>query len=252
MSALSIATPWLICPQTAQQARLRLLCLPYAGGGASAYRSWQQQLPDTIELCAVQLPGHETRLKEQAYTHLPSLVEAMAEALLPVLDRPFAIFGHSMGALLSFELTRYLRKHAQRSPEHLFLSGCRAAHLPLTEPDVHTLSDEGLIDYLRRFNGTPEEILQNEEMMQLLLPIFRADFTLYETYQYQHEEPLSCPITVFGGHQDSSVSYQQLQAWRDHTRGAFAAHMLPGNHFFLQPSRDQLLALIKQALNQNQ
>lgn len=240
---------WLAYHRPNPQASLRLFCFPYAGGGGSAFGSWSNYFPAQVEVCPVQLPGRESRLKETPYKRLTLLVDVLAEALLPALDKPFAFFGHSMGALIGFELTRYLRQRAMPQPIHLFAAGARAPQLPDTEPPVHHLPEEEFVDALRTFNGTPEEVLQHKELMEILLPCLRADFEICETHVYQPDAPLSMPITVFGGWQDKKIAPHELGAWRDQTSSACAVHMFPGDHFFLHSCREQLLQIVSRVLN---
>jgi medium-chain acyl-[acyl-carrier-protein] hydrolase len=222
------------------QAHVRLFCFPYAGGGTIGYRQWSAHLLN-LELILVQLPGRERRLSESAFTDLNTLVETIAIEIQPYCDRPFAFFGHSMGGLTAFELTRSLRRHHQPQPLHLLISGCRAPHLPPIHPPLHTLSDTDFIQELRRYNGTPEAVLTNAELMQLFLPTLRADFTAIETYRHAAEPFLDRPITVFGGLQDAEVNPEDLGAWQMHTTSNFTQHMLPGDHFFLHSSQALLL-----------
>lgn len=238
---------WVTCPQPRPDARLRLFCLPHAGGGASTYYPWTRRMPADIEVCPVQLPGRETRVKEEPLTQLPALVHEMAPALLPHLDRPFALFGHSMGALLGFELTRHLREKDIR-PVHLFASAHRAPHLPDREPPVHKLPEPEFLEELRRLNGTPEEVLQDDELREIVVPVLRADFEVCETYTYQASEPLDCPITALGGLADDSVNRAELEAWGQHTRSSFSARMFPGDHFYLNSARPFLLQIVAREL----
>jgi medium-chain acyl-[acyl-carrier-protein] hydrolase len=230
------------------QARLRLFCFPYAGGSASLFRGWAEHLPVKTEVCPVQLPGRESRFKEQAYSALPPLIEELANALNPALDMPFAFFGHSMGALIAFELTRYLAQRTGLHPRHLFISAHRAPQLPDSRPSIYHLADSAFIEELRHLNGTPREVLANEELMELLLPQLRADFTLVETYRYVAQEPLSCPISAFGGWQDTEVKQEEIAAWRVQTANVFSLHMLPGDHFFLHSNRSSLFQVLSQEL----
>jgi medium-chain acyl-[acyl-carrier-protein] hydrolase len=222
------------------QSRLRLFCFPYAGGNTLSYRQWSAYLPN-LEILLVQLPGRERRFLEPPFTDLNSLVEALVSEILPYCDRPFAFFGHSMGGFVAFELTRTLRRRHHPYPAHLLLSGCRAPQLPPSHPPLHPLSDADFIQELRRYNGTPEEVLMNSELIQLFLPTLRADFTLVETYCHITELPLDCPITVFGGLQDVEVSPEDLDGWHLHTTRRFTRHLLPGDHFFLHSSQTLLL-----------
>jgi medium-chain acyl-[acyl-carrier-protein] hydrolase len=153
-----------------------------------------------------------------------------------------------MGALISFELARYLRRHAKPQPTHLFISGARAPHLPDPEPPIHHLAEREFIQAIKRLNGTPEEVLQHEELMKILLPYLRADFEVCETHIYQPEEPLPMPITVFAGWQDKNVGPQRSEAWCEQTVGACAVHMFAGDHFFLHSSRKELLQTLSHAL----
>jgi len=235
-------------PQTNPQALLRLFCFPYAGGGASIFRTWSNNLPSEVEVCPIQLPGRENRLQEPPFNRLAPLVHVLAHVLLPYLDLPFVFFGHSMGALISFELARYLRRQHAPGPLHLFVSARRAPQIPAINPPIHHLPESAFIEALRDFNGTPESILQNAELMQLLLPVLRADFAVCETYTYSVEDPLACAISTFGGLQDCEVCYDELAAWREQTDGFFTQRMLPGNHFFLRSARVSLLRYITQDL----
>jgi medium-chain acyl-[acyl-carrier-protein] hydrolase len=247
MSTTFSSTAWILRPRPSKQTQLRLFCFPYAGGSASAFQSWRQYLPDAVDLCLIQLPGREMRLREKAYSSLPSLLNALTPVLLPYLDQPFVFFGHSMGAMICFELARSLRQRQSPQPLHLFVSGCRAPHLPATEPAIHALPESELIAALKRLNGTPPSLLENRELMELLLPMLRADFALFETYNYIPKEPLSCPITAFGGLQDTRATSQQISHWYEHTHTTFTLHMFPGDHFFILEARKELLEKILQA-----
>jgi len=235
-----VETTWLAGAGRSERARWRLFCLPYAGGAASIYRVWRQALPEDIDVCAVELPGRGTRMKERPYTSMSLLVDALSRALLPFLDRPFAFFGHSMGAVLAFEVSRHLRRLYRLAPMHLFLSGHVAPHFPV-KCRVLGSSDEELLETLKKLSGTPAEVLQNPELMELLMPVISADFTLCDTYCYLQDAPLECPVSVFGGTEDEEVEQHALEAWRGHTTGPFVLRMLPGGHFFLHSQSRQIL-----------
>ncbi|MEM9903516.1 MAG: thioesterase II family protein [Cyanobacteria bacterium P01_D01_bin.44] len=246
---LTPSNSWVTCPRPKPQANLRLFCFPYAGGGAlSCFRDWPKQLPPTIEVCTIELPGRGMRLNEPPFTQLTLLAEGIAQSLLPYLNKPFVFFGHSMGGLTSFEVARFLRRSHSRSPIHLFVSGRRAPQIPDSAPPIHTLPDADFIEELRRLNGTPEAVLANRELMQLLLPALRADFTVLETYVYQPESPLNCPITAFGGLQDPDVSCEMLEAWQKQTSAAFSTRMFLGDHFFMHTAQSPLLQSLEQIL----
>ncbi len=239
---------WVTCPKPNSQAAVRLFCFPYAGGSSLIFRKWSDNLPATVEVCAVELPGRLTQMRFAPFTRLDALVEAIASSILPHLDKPFAFFGHSMGGLVSFELTRLLRREYNLTPVHLFISGRRAPQILDLDPPIHALPEPEFLQELRRLNGTPEAVLQNVELMQLLLPILRADFAVLETYVYISEPPLACPISVFGGLQDLEVSYEGLEAWREQTSASFSLEMLPGDHFFIHSAQPLLLKSLAQEL----
>ena len=234
---------WISFRKAGPEARLRLFCFPYAGAGALIFRAWSDGLPADIEVCPVQLPGRGTRLMERPFTQLSPLVEALAQALVPLLDRPFAFFGHSLGALVSFELARRVRRQYGVQPVRLFVSASRAPQIPHRGPSIHTLPEKDFLAELSRLNGTPSELLGHEELMEIMLPLLRADFAVYETYVYSTEPPLNCPISAFGGLQDHRVKDSDLEAWRAQTSESFSLRMLPGDHFFLkQPLLLQVLS----------
>lgn len=228
---------WLAATPPRPNARVRLFCLPYAGGGASIYRSWPDALPDDIAVLPVQLPGRENRMAEPATEALPVLVEQLVQALRPHLGTPFALFGHSMGALLSFELARALRRHGLPQPVHLFLSGRRAPALPPLDAPIHTLSRDGFVGRIRELGGTPDDVFAHPELLELVLPVLRTDFALCETYEYVPEPPLACGMQVFGGTSDTLTPVGDLDAWQQETTGAFRKRVLPGGHFFINDAR---------------
>lgn len=237
---LAPSSPWLLRPRPNPQAKLRMFCLPYAGGGASVYVPWANLLPPSIELCAVQLPGRERRIREPAFTSTAGLIAALVPELRPLLDRPFVLFGHSMGALLSFELARALRRQGIQ-PHALLVSGHRGPQLPPSHPPLHALPQPELIEELRQMNGTPTEVLDHPELLELLVPVIRADFQLCETYGYIPEPPFDFPISAFGGLQDPLCSREELAGWSEQTTAAGTYRMLPGDHFFLHTNRQMLL-----------
>ena len=226
----------------------RLICFTYAGGAASIYRDWGNKLPSSIEVHAFQFPGHGHRLSEPLFNRVQPLVESTAQALMPYLEGSFAFFGHSMGAIISFELAHLLRRENRPGPSHLFLSGRPCPHLTEKEPPTYDLPEPEFIEELRRMQGTPNEVLEHPELMAVLSPILRADLEICQTYEYEPRPPLDCPITAFGGLQDEEVSREQLEGWREYTTSSFAVRMFPGNHFFLHNSAPVLLRMIVQDL----
>ncbi|MGH2481672.1 MAG: thioesterase II family protein [Ktedonobacteraceae bacterium] len=236
--------PWFVCPQRRPMAEVRLFCFTYAGGGASIFYAWAKGLPPEIETCIIQLPGRERRLAEQPFTNMQLLIHVLSENFAPYLDMPFTFFGHSMGALVGFELACMLRQWYGVQPRHLFSSAHRAPQLPDHRDHIHHLSASEFVEKLRKFNGTPEKILQNDEFMELILPVLRADFTLCETYSYAPRAPLDCALTALGGTHDTMVNSDELSAWQAQTTGTFAFHLLPGDHFYLHGERLALLDII--------
>ena len=236
-----VRDPWVVFPRRLPDPKLRLFCFPYAGGGASIYTRWPELLPPGVEVAAVQLPGRESRLAEKPYAELTSLVEKLGEVLAPYMELPFALFGHSNGGLMAFELARLLRAQGRRLPLHLFVSGRPAPQVEITEPPIHALPRGEFFTELRRFGGTPEEVLENEEMMALVEPLLRADFALGETYEFVPGPPLAIPVSAYGGETDEEVPTWQVEAWREQAGGDFRFVLFPGGHFFLHDDRDRVL-----------
>lgn len=246
MSVKPNANRWLAFHRPKPHARFSLFCFPYAGSGAALFQSWARGLPETIEVCPVQLPGRENRLSEPRFTRIGPLVQVLSEGLRPYIDKPFAFFGHSMGALLSFELARLLRRQGRTQPFHLFVSGCNAPQVPLRRT-FYDLPKAELIQDLRRLNGTLPVILENAELMQLMLPIIRDDLTLCQTYSYSSEPSLDCNITAFAGLGDPDVTREGISSWQDQTVSTFSMRMFEGDHFFLQNALPQVLRIIAES-----
>lgn len=237
---------WVVIPPMRPSTpRVRVFCFPFAGGGASVYRTWANQLPAGVQLISIQLPGRETRLLERPIADISALVAEIAPVIQGYGDQPFAFFGHSMGALISLELARWLQRQALAGPQHLFVSGHRAPQLPGKKRPIHQLPDEEFIRSVGEFNGTPKDVLLNRELLDLLLPTLRADFTLVETYRHAPAPPLDCPITAMGGLNDDEACREELLAWREHTSSGFRVVMFPGDHFFIRTAE----ALVLRALS---
>jgi medium-chain acyl-[acyl-carrier-protein] hydrolase len=240
---------WWICLRENPRAGVRLFCFPYAGGAAPVFRTWPDGLPARFEVWAAQLPGRGSRLREPAPASLERLVESLGHTILPCLDRPFAFFGHSMGALACFELARQLRRQQGPVPRRLFISACSAPQLEKDEAPMAHLPEGEFLERLRQLNGTPRQVLENEELLQLLLPTLRADFAAFESYEYKDEPPLTCPITVLGGTQDRRIGPDRLEAWRVHTSASFEVHQFPGDHFFLHTAQALVFKTIAHSFN---
>lgn len=226
----------------------KLFCFPYAGGTASIYRNWANHLPTTIQVIPVELPGRGGRLSEPPFVSVTPLVSALAGAMVPLLDAPFAFYGHSMGAVIAFELARYLHRTTGRGPHALFPSGRRAPHVPDTDPVTYNLPHDEFIEELRRIDGTPSEVLEHAELMELMIPMLRGDFQLIQTYEYTEGGPLQCPIFAFCGLGDDEENRELMLKWKEQTGARFKLHMLPGDHFFLRSAQSLLLEQLVQDL----
>ncbi|HEX7331340.1 MAG TPA: alpha/beta fold hydrolase [Pyrinomonadaceae bacterium] len=242
---------WLARLEEKPKATVRLFCFPFAGGTTHTYRPWQTLLPQSIDVIPVQPPGRGERLSEPPFHRLSEIVEALACELTPYLDKPFAFFGHSMGALIGLELARWLRKNSNRMPLHLFVSGRRAPQIPEPKPIARTwdLPEPEFIERVRQLNGTPREVMDHPELMQLMIPLLRADFAVCETYQHQPEPPLKCPLTVLGGVQDAEIPHEDLTPWCMHTSATCKLHLLRGDHFFVQTASVEIARIIAEELN---
>jgi len=233
---------WIAHHVAKPKARLRLFTFPYGGGGASIFKEWSNALPDEIEVCPVQLPGREDRSRETPCTKMSSLIHELTTALTSFADLPFAFFGHSMGALIAFELARQLGSIRGRLL-HVFVSSCRAAHTFTGGLGRHLLSDSQLVHEMRRL-GTPEQVLHNNDLLSYVLPVMRADFELVDTYSYTPGLPLHCELSAYGAAADVEVSTDDLLSWSQHTDAGFHVRVFEGNHFYLRTRVPSLIAAI--------
>lgn len=228
-------------------AAARLFCFPHAGAGAASFNVFVPEMPADMELAALTLPGREQRLRDAPFTRLPPLIEHLTAAIEPHLDLPFVFVGHSLGALIAFELTRSLRRSRLRAPSALLVSGRQAPHLPDRRPPVHHLDDEVLIEELKAYAGTASAALADRELMELVLPVLRADLEMGATYTYAAAEPLATPILALGGVQDPDVTEEELEAWGRHTKSEFQARLFEGGHFFLYRSPSARRSVLDEA-----
>jgi surfactin synthase thioesterase subunit/glycosyltransferase involved in cell wall biosynthesis len=228
--------------------RPRLFCFPYAGGGALSYRPWIAPLHMVVSVCPVRLPGRETRIREAPLAGMQALIDAVESAISPYLDRPFAFFGHSMGAAIAFELARSLRRHGKPLPFALYASGARAPQFRLHWTPPPAPGDREFLEQLRRLDGIPAELLENQEAMEYALPVLRADAALYRNYVYAPEEPLPFPIFAYGGSCDPNVQREHVEAWREQTSARFTRREFEGGHFFIHSARDAFLSALMEDL----
>jgi surfactin synthase thioesterase subunit len=228
----------------------RLIYLPFAGGASATVKPWLPAVPAGVEVVGVRLPGRESRLQEPPLQSVEEVLSALDGPLRALLDRPYALLGHSLGALLAFELVRHLRRQGLPQPALLAVSGRRAPHLPSLTRHVHALPEDDLVEELRGYQGTPEIILRDRQVRALFLPAIRADFKISEQYAHAEEAPLQCPVIAFGGRRDALVPVADLQAWARHTIAGFEAHLLPGGHFFQYDDMSPALEALAHALRE--
>jgi surfactin synthase thioesterase subunit len=243
--------PWFV-RQPSPDRRFRLFCFAYAGGSAASFAAWQAELDPAIEVCAIQLPGRGSRFGESPCRSMPELVLRIAEKVAGQNDLPFAFFGHSLGALMAYEVACYCARHGLPMPEHLFASGCNAPQMRSPSKNLHLYADAHLISALHDYKGTPPEVLRNLELMNLLLPMVRADFSLAENYQYHPRAPLGIPVSVLAGRRDEYTTPAQVEGWQRETSGPFSVHWFDGDHFFLNDERRAVLDCVGAELNELQ
>ncbi len=237
---------WVTFPKPQPHAQLRLFCLPFAGGGASIYRSWVNQLSPNIEVCPIQLPARENRYSESAITDAKLMANLVMKELLPFINKPYAIFGHSMGALLAFEVCRSLQAGGHVLPKVVFLSAHRAPHLPRKRDLLYLLPENQFIDRLKAYGGFPDEILNNQEFLNFILPIMRSDMTLCDLYQYEEKElSLNIHFELFVGEQDPEVGFNEMSPWAIHTNQSSSLTTFKGGHFFLRSHESEVIESIK-------
>ncbi|HEX2908938.1 MAG TPA: alpha/beta fold hydrolase [Phototrophicaceae bacterium] len=235
------SSPWLVPVVSVVRPQLRLFCFLNAGGSSAMLRSWPGVLPPVVEICAVQLPGQGSRFREQPFTRITPLIEALLPVLTPYLDLPFVFWGYSMGSLVAFELARALGRD-QVFPQHLFVAARRAPQVATRETPLHPLTEAAFIrEVQRRYNGIPASVLREPDLLALFLPVLRANLEMIETHVYEAGAPLPCPISAFGGLHDPTVSAEGIMAWGQQTSASFKYFMYPGDHFFWQQQQADVL-----------
>ncbi|MFC4057033.1 thioesterase II family protein [Planomonospora corallina] len=231
---------WLRRPRPRPAATTRLICFAHAGGSATAYREWPALLPETVELYGVQLPGRADRYGEPLPESLEAVAAAVAGELVPLLDRRFALFGHSMGALVAYEVTRLLEERGP-GPARLFVSGCAAPH-ERPEYGYSRYDDDGLVAELTRLGGTEAAVFAHRDLRELVLPYVRGDFRLVDAYRHRPGPPLRTPVSALVGDADPVVTPAQAKSWESLTASEFSLTVFPGDHFYLQPLRERVVA----------
>lgn len=226
---------WLQAIRPNPDAALRLYAFPFAGGGASVFFPWARHLGPEIELWAIRLPGRETRLREAPIGSFEAMRRAVIAELAPQLKPPFALLGHSLGAILAYTLARDLQRAGSTAPKALIVAGARPPARPIPRPLLSEMDDTRFVRELgERYDSLPPSVVQNPELLALVLPVLRADIGVYESYQHETEPLLRCRTAAFGGEGDPLVSPADLAGWSAHCAGNFSHQLFPGNHFFLQ------------------
>ncbi|MCC7416111.1 MAG: thioesterase [Acidobacteria bacterium] len=245
LTAAGARSKWLVWPRPNPTSSLRLFCFASAGHGPSMFRSWPVLVGPDVELGIIQLPGRESRWSEAPLSSLGALVPPLCDALAPHLDRRFAFFGHSLGALVAFETARHLRRTRNLSPALVFASAHRAPQLPNRHPRISDLPREEFVAAVNaRHGGIPEAVSRNRELLDLMLPSLTADYRMFEDFRYVADAPLPCPIAALGGTEDVYVGRAELEPWAVQTGAAFTLHILAGGHFFVNDSREQVVSIV--------
>jgi surfactin synthase thioesterase subunit len=237
---------WFRCPETRPWASMRLFCLPHAGGSAVFYRPWAKEVGPAVEVHAVQYPGRADRMAEALVTDAHQLARLVAGAMAPLMDRPAALFGHSMGAVLAYEVARLLQERGS-APVHVFASGTRPPH-DRGDDRVSARDDDGVVAEMIELGGTDAEALRDPELRELVLPYVRNDFALIEDYRHKDGTRLSVPLTAIVGDADPHVTPEQARGWEQVTDGRFALKVLPGGHFYLTEQQPAVIAEILRTL----
>ncbi len=239
---------WLVRLDNSTNADLNLYCFPYAGGSSNIFRRWPLYVPPKVKVIPVELPGHGKRLTEAPITDLKDIVMEMGASFGSELREPFAFYGHSMGALLAFELTHYLGKHDLPLPRQLFVSAHLAPHKSADREVIYDLPEDDFVRQIHDLNGTPTEVLQNKELRDLFLPILRADFQVCETYNYHDHPTLDIPITAFCGEDDADVTPSGMEEWRNHTLESFQLEVVSGGHFFIHSEEQRFHHILREKI----
>jgi medium-chain acyl-[acyl-carrier-protein] hydrolase len=225
----------------------RLVCFPYAGSACTVFHAWPDAFAHDVEVCAVQLPARQDRLRHAPFVRVPAIVREVASAMTELVPKTTVLFGHSFGALLSFELSRALQA-AGSPPAALVVGARRAPDLPVAAPPIYSLPESEFLEAIHRFYGTPRAALYNRDLMAVALPSLRADFEAMETHVHVAGEPLDVPITVLRGTQDVTVSAADAAGWSKVTRATTRVHDVDAGHFFIDTHRSWVLDHVRSVL----
>lgn len=237
---------WLHFPLPRPEAGLRLVCFAHAGGGAVVFSEWAAELPESIELITVRLPGRESRLAEPAFQDWAALIGELQVQLARFVEPPYALLGHSFGAMISYELAQLAGE--DDAPRQLVLAGCAPPGTPRLVPELAALPEPELIKGLRGYGALPDEVVNSQSLLSLLLPMVRADLGLAESWPRRPGRPVRVPLTVLSGRDDPIAPPAQCQQWQQWALAGFEHHALPGDHFFLHAQRSAVLALVTATL----
>jgi len=241
---------WIIRPNPKKNAKLRLFCFPYAGSSSVVtYRHFVESLPAFVEVCPVELPGRGARMSENLINDLEHVVEQISNSMKEYLDIPFAFFGHSMGALISYELSHKVSNKYMKKPQKLYVSAHKAPFSEKNGPIMHKLNSNEFTAELRKMEGIPKEMMEHKELMELMLPIIRNDYAVCETYRFKEREVLDIPITIFGGSEDKDISEDDLLEWENLTNSNFRKVMIKGDHFFIIKEKKHFTKLLSEILS---
>ncbi|MBC2578803.1 thioesterase II family protein [Clostridium sp. DJ247] len=229
--------------------KVKLFCIPHAGGSAAVYSKWKKYINPSIEICPIELAGRGKRFNENLYNNINEIVEDIYEIIKNNLQTDYAFFGHSMGSLIAYELTYHIMKLKNKSPKHIFFSGKKAPHIMYKNRLIHTLSDIEFKNRILEFSGTPKEVFENRDMLNIFAPILRADLGIFETYKYVEKHcKLDCNITIINGKNDD-LTINDISGWKQHTSKSCSIYLFNGGHFYLNENLEALISIINTTLN---
>lgn len=231
--------------ETIDKDKITLFCIPFAGGGASSYNQWIKRMQDIFNVCPIQLPGREDRIAEQPYKDMRVMLNDLERAVKNVVRGPYAFWGHSMGGKIDYELEKRMEECGYTA-KCIFVSSSKVPHIPEPDPIYH-LPNAEFKERLARFEGTPQELLHDQKLLDFFLPMLRADFMLDETYYSNSVKRLQCPIVAFGGDTDGEVSMEEMEEWKMYTENYFEIQIFCGGHFYIREHEDDVIqAVMKQ------